>query len=149
MAPDGTIDKDTAIAFIWKQDRSCKPGKKYTGQSVNGDPSKCEKLLWQTAMSKKGEFMRPIQAAESPDGSYYAVVGLKQSQDKVMSWGVETYTANHAIWKVDAATGEVLWMNEFSSSPEGTDALETLAFAPDGGLIVGGYVGKGQSGVWG
>ena len=60
-----------------------------------------------------------------------------------MRWGVETYAANHAIWKVDAATGEVLWMNEFSSSPEGTDALETLAFAPDGGLIVGGYVGKG------
>ena len=40
-------------------------------------------------------------------------------------------------------------MNEFSSSPEGTDALETLAFAPDGGLIVGGYVGKGMSSVWG
>jgi len=81
-------------------DRSCKPSKKYTRQTDDGDPSKCEKLAWATKFSTIGKTSDAVWAAESTDGSYYAVGGFTENDIK----GAES-----TLWKLDAATGKILW----------------------------------------
>lgn len=46
---------------------------------------------------------------------------------------------DQAVWKLDAKSGALIWTYKFNSGY--SDGLETVAFAPDGSLYVGGFAG--------
>jgi len=51
--------------------------------------------------------------------------------------------SDFALWKLDSKTGAILWEMVYANTI-GTGlgaAVESVAFAPDGGLIVGGFMG--------
>ena len=52
---------------------------------------------------------------------------------------------DQAVWKLDAKTGALIWTFKFDSG--NSEALETVAFAPDGSLYVGGFVGGERDGL--
>lgn len=77
-----------------------------------------------------------VWSAESPDGSSYIIVGWMKNADGIK---------NQGIWKLNPSNGEVVWYFNFASGHK-SDALETVQFTPDGGIVVGGYVNGDNEG---
>jgi hypothetical protein len=50
--------------------------------------------------------------------------------------------SDFALWKLDSKTGAVLWEMVYADTigVNKSAAVESVAFAPDGGLIVGGFM---------
>lgn len=46
-----------------------------------------------------------------------------------------------AVWKLDSKTGKIVWKMNWSSVAY-SDGIESVNFASDGSVIVGGYVGN-------
>lgn len=69
--------------------------------------------------------------AESPDGTYFIVVGIEEQDSAAFS--------DMAIWKINAADGSIAWKMTHGAPGQGS-GLETAAFTSDGGFVVGGFV---------
>jgi hypothetical protein len=89
---------------------------------------------WRTQLGAKELTAEANWGAESPDGSYVIIGGFLENAAK---------STDMVLWKLDSKTGKVLWEMTYQDAKKAGDAVESVAFAPDGGLIVGGFVAGG------
>lgn len=102
--------------------------KKYSEWGPNQEG--CNQYAWVAKFAIPGKKVEANWVAESPDGSYIIGVGFEENEEGM---------PDQAVWKLDAKTGALIWTYKFNSGY--SDGLETVAFAPDGSLYVGGFAG--------
>ena len=113
---------------------SLDPKSSHKGAYINTKGTNCAKdHVWMTTLGTKGVQDSCPGIAESPDGTYYAVVGVSEDANK---------NQYRKIYKIRASDGQKMWQKQLPNV-EGLNTkwtgAESVKFAADGGLIVGGW----------